>query len=129
VEARALDSGAHPALQVKPTHAAIGRPVTISGRHLRPGAFYTLLLVVPNAQKPKARALFPELGRTDASGRFSLRATMPVVTQCGPAMIFATAARASHPVTVRFSLTGCKASSNPKGPPPPPTSKKKRKKP
>ena len=126
-DARANSARVQPALQVAPSRATIGRPVTIAGRHLRPNTFYTLLLAVPNAQQPKVRAFFGQLGHTDASGTFSVRTTMPLVVQCGPAMIFATAPRSSTSVTARITLTGCRASSGVKSPPPPPGGKKKSK--
>jgi hypothetical protein len=126
-EARTSLAAARPTLQVAPARPAIGRSVTISGRHLRPNTYYTLLLSVPNAQKPKIRAFLGALGRTDGNGTFSVRTTMPVVVQCGPAVIFATAAKASTSVMARITLTGCKASSTVKSPPPPPGGKKKSK--
>jgi hypothetical protein len=126
-DAHSFQAGAHSVLSVTPAKATIGRQVTISGRHLRPNTFYTLLLAVPNAQKPRVRAFFGGLGRTNPSGTFSVRTTMPVVVECGPAVVVALAAKVSTSVTAHVTLTGCRARGSLQAPPPPPGGNKKSK--
>lgn len=99
---------------------AIDSTVPLHGSNLEAGSFYTLVIAVPNSVHPRVESFLPTVVRVNARGGLSARVKIPVVTQCGTATLYATAAKSKHTVHTTITLTGCKASKKTSIPPPPP---------
>lgn len=106
--------------------ATIGRPARLLGAHLRPNAFYPLLLAVPNLKHPRAEALFGPV-KTNGRGQLDASVILPVVKRCGTASVYAYRPRDKSIPHATFTLTGCTASRRSIRPPPLPGPPKKKK--
>lgn len=112
-------SGTSTVLRVRPARVAINGPATITGLHLQPLKFYSILFASPDLRKTAIKQ-FIGLAKTDSSGDFRLNVKrMPIVVHCGRAGVYALTARSSTIISAHITMTGCTLSKPGKLPPPP----------
>ena len=116
-----------PVVQVSPHTVKVGGRVTVTASHLTAGAYYTLLLAVPDRLHPKAEAFFGVVPKANSKGRFQISARVPTVLKCGSAVVYVQRPRHSDFGQAKVTLTGCvvkKGTGKVPAPPAPPPTKK-----
>jgi hypothetical protein len=107
-------------IRIVPSTVQAGGAVTLSGSHLAPGRYFTLILAVPNAAHAEIRVFIRPAVKSDSLGAIRAHIRIPRMLLCGPAQLVAFAPPKGPSVTTGLRLIGCKKVKGAPPPPPPP---------